>query len=76
MRQMAGCINKALNERSNRYQQSREKKHRVNGDAETDCRDDGRGERAPPKEPTPGLKKVAHVPSTEPPGRRLCRNGV
>jgi hypothetical protein len=36
MRQMAGCINKALNERSDRYQQSCEKKHRMNGNAETD----------------------------------------
>ena len=36
MRQMAGCINKALNERSYRYQQGREKKHWMNGDAETD----------------------------------------
>jgi hypothetical protein len=36
MCQMAGCINKALNERSDRYQQSREKEHWMDGDAEPD----------------------------------------
>jgi len=36
MRQMAGCINKALNERSDRYQQGREKKHWMHRDAESD----------------------------------------
>ena len=37
MRQMASCINKALNERSDRYQQGYEKKHWMHRDAETDC---------------------------------------
>jgi hypothetical protein len=36
MRQMAGCINKALNERSDRYQQAREKEHWMHRDTETD----------------------------------------
>ena len=34
MRQMAGCINKALNERSNRYQQGREEEHWMHRDAQ------------------------------------------
>ena len=38
MRQVTGCINQALNERSDCYQQSREKEHWMNRDAETDCR--------------------------------------
>jgi hypothetical protein len=37
MRQVAHCINKALNERSDCYQQSREKEHWVDRDAEADC---------------------------------------
>jgi hypothetical protein len=36
MRQMAGCINKALNESSNRYQQSREQEHWMHRDAQAD----------------------------------------
>ena len=40
MRQVAGCINKALNERSNCNQQSREKEHWMNRDAEPDCQRD------------------------------------
>jgi hypothetical protein len=32
-RQMAGCINKALNERSDRYQQGREKEHSMDRNA-------------------------------------------
>ena len=35
MRQMTSCINKALNECSDRYQQGREKKHWMNRDAES-----------------------------------------
>ena len=37
MRQMAGCIDKALNERSYRDQQAREKKHRMHCNAQSDC---------------------------------------
>jgi hypothetical protein len=40
MRQVAHCMNKALNERGDRYQQSRKKKHRMDRDAETDCESD------------------------------------
>jgi hypothetical protein len=40
MRQMAGCINKALNERSDRYQQAREKEHWMHRDAQADCERD------------------------------------
>jgi hypothetical protein len=35
MRQMAGCVNQALNERSDCNQQSREKEHWVNRYAKT-----------------------------------------
>jgi hypothetical protein len=37
MRQVASCINKALNERSNSYHQGREKEHGMNSDAEPNC---------------------------------------
>jgi hypothetical protein len=36
MRQMAGCINKALNQRGDRYQQSGEKEYWMDDDAEPD----------------------------------------
>jgi hypothetical protein len=37
MRQMSGCINKALNERSDRYQHGREKEHWMHRNAQADC---------------------------------------
>lgn len=40
MRQVAGCINKALNERSDHYQQSRKKEHWMHRDTDTDCERD------------------------------------
>ena len=40
MRQMAGCINKALNERSNRYQQGCKEEHWMHRDTEADCQRD------------------------------------
>ena len=36
MRQMAGCINKALNERSDRYQRRGQKEHWMDRDAQAD----------------------------------------
>ena len=38
MRQVASSINEALNERSECYQQSREKEHRMDRDTDADCK--------------------------------------
>lgn len=38
MRQVAGCINEALNERSDCNHQSREKEDRMHRDAEANCK--------------------------------------
>jgi hypothetical protein len=40
MHQMAGCISKALNERSDRYQQGREEEHCMCRDTQADCERD------------------------------------
>jgi hypothetical protein len=40
MRQVASCINKRLNERSNSHDQGREKEHWMHRDPETDCKSD------------------------------------
>ena len=40
MRQVAGCIKNALNNRSNCNQQSREKEHRMDRDTDADCQRD------------------------------------
>jgi hypothetical protein len=45
MRQLAGCVNNGFNKRGDRYQQSREKKHWMHRDAETDCESDQQGRR-------------------------------